>query len=125
MPLPIVGLAGSVFGWFSAWFTTAIAKTIVDKVIMFLAIKAILSFLFIIIVPIILNNLLYDLLEIIKNYMISATAGTSNFDGAMSFNGILAWLNDCFQISSCISIIVGAMQFRLVISMIPFVGSRL
>ncbi len=97
-----------------------IAKIFTDKVISAIAWKIILTALFVVILPIVLNNFLYDIMEIATNY--ANTSGSSTtFSGAMSFTGFLAWLVDCFQLSQCLSLYVGGLLLRLALNMVPFV----
>jgi len=98
-----------------------VSKFFVDKVIGWIAVKTLLCFLFITIVPLILNNFLYDLLEILFNFASGQSAGASNIDGNMSFTGFCAWLLECFRISEAISLLVSALSLRAILSMIPFV----
>jgi len=97
-----------------------IARIFTDKVVSAIAWKVILTGLFVIILPIILNNFLYDIMEIATNYA-NQSGSSTTFSGAMTFTGFLAWLVDCFQLAQCLSLYVGALLLRLALNMIPFV----
>jgi hypothetical protein len=107
-----------------AFFASAIAKTIIDKILFFLALKAVLTFLFIVIVPIIFNNILADLMTTMLNVVDTVAVQNGTIDGGMSFSGVAAWLIECFQVSACLSVLTAAMQLRLALSMIPFIGFK-
>mgnify|MGYP000257960045 CR=1 FL=1 len=98
----------------------AVIKLIADRVVLFFAVKALLTTLFIVAVPIILNNLAHDFMNEAMLYMNSKTTGLDAFSGAMQAVGLMAWLCECFRIPECISILVSALQLHLVLKMIPF-----
>ena len=105
-----------------SFFGSALAKIFADKVIGFFAMKAILTLLFLVAVPILLNNFLYDIIEIIMNFassQVSSSGGSLN--GSMSFTGFMAFLIDCFQLPQALSVMVSALVLRLCLSMIPFI----
>ena len=104
-----------------AWFASGLSKLFADKVIGFLALKVVLVFLFIVVIPILLNNFLYDLIEIMMNFSNSQINSSGTMNGTMSFSGLAAWLIDCFQLSQALSVMVSALVLRSVLSMIPFV----
>lgn len=100
---------------------TMLGSVFADKILQWIAIKAILVFLFITVVPLLLNNFLYDMIEIMMNFAGSQAGDASNFSGAMTFTGFMGWVLDCFQIPQALSVIVSALCLRLALSMIPFV----
>jgi hypothetical protein len=103
-----------------AFLGSAFAKIFTDKVISWIAWKALLIFLFTIIVPIVLNNFLYDIIKIIMDFAGVQSAGAT-FDGAMSFSGLMAWFIECFKLAECLSVLVSALVLRVILSMVPFV----
>jgi hypothetical protein len=113
-----------VLAWLGAWLASATAKMLIDKIVMFLAIKAVLVTLFIVVVPIMLNNLLVKLMSSMLNFATAATAGGGSFGGVVAFAGVGAWLIDCWQLNGCLSIMTAALQLRLLLSMIPFIGFK-
>ena len=96
-------------------------KIFADKVLGWIALKSILVFFFITVVPLVLNNFIYDLIEIIMNFATSQTSGVSSLDGAMTFSGFLGWLISTFRLPECLSVLISALCLRLSLSMIPFV----
>lgn len=97
-----------------------VAKIFTDKVIGWIALKVILVALFTLVLPLILNNFLYDIIGIVLNFAGSTVSG-STLNGSMTFTGLGAWLIECFRISEALSVIVSAMLLRVSLSMIPMV----
>lgn len=106
----LIALLGSVF-----------ARFFTDAVLRWIALKVILTFLFTIVVPIVLTNFLYEIIEIVMNFANSQSSGASAFNGSMSFTGFAAWLIQCFRLAECLAVFVSALVLRLTLSMIPFV----
>lgn len=100
---------------------SAASRILADKVVGFVALKLLLTGIMILLVPIVLNNFLYDLIETIMNFASSQQAGAGSMNGAMSFTGFTAWLLDCFQIPAAFSVLVSALVLRVTLRMIPFV----
>ena len=105
----IVGFLGSTF-----------AKILADRFLAFVALKALLIFLFIVVTPIILNNVIHDLLQISMNMMNTSAASGASMDGAMNFTGFLGWLCVCFKIPECMAVFISAIQLNLTLKLIPF-----
>lgn len=100
---------------------SGIAKIFADKVLGWIALKAILVFLFITVVPLLLNNFLYDIIKIMMDFASGQAAGASALNGQMTFSGFMAWLIECFRLPEAISLLISALVLRLTLSMIPFV----
>lgn len=100
---------------------SSIAGIFADNILKWIAFKAVMVFLFIIVVPLLLNNFLYDMMEIMMNFSSGQAAGSSALNGSMSFSGLMAWFLECFRIPEAVSIVVSALVLRLVLSMVPFV----
>lgn len=107
----LIGLLGSLA-----------AKIFADKVLGYLAMKAILVFLFITVVPLILNNFAYDIIEIVLNFAGAQTSSVSELNGNMTFTGLGAWFISVFRIPDCLAVLVSALVLRVTLSMIPFIG---
>lgn len=104
-----------------AFLGTTLAKTLGDSLIKWIAFKALMVLLFITVVPLILNNFLYDIMQIFINLANGQSAGASAINGDMSFSGFAAWLLTCFRVPEAFSLMVSALSLRLVLNMIPFV----
>lgn len=103
-----------------AFLGSILGKTLTDNAIRWIAFKAIMTFLFIVILPIVLNNFLYDIMEVVLNFA-NDQSTTATIDGNMSFTGFMAWVMETFKIPECLSVISGALLMRLAISMVPFI----
>lgn len=106
----ILTLLGSMF-----------AKIFADKVLGWVALKLLLIFLFTIIVPIVLNNFLYDIMEIFMNFANNQIGNQGIVNGAMTFSGFSAWLITVFRLPECLAVIISAMQLRVILTTIPLV----
>ncbi|MHB8121342.1 MAG: hypothetical protein ACYDG4_04230 [Desulfuromonadaceae bacterium] len=104
-----------------AYMGSAMATVFADSVLKWIAFKAVMVFLFVVVVPLLLNNFLYDVIEIMMNFSNNQAAGSTEFNGAMSFSGFTAWLIECFRLPEVFSIYVSALVLRVTLSMIPFV----
>lgn len=100
---------------------SSVAKIFTDKVLGWVAMKALLVFLFLTVVPLLLNNFLYDVIKIMMDFASGQSAGASALNGNMTFSGFAAWLIECFRIPEAISLLISALVLRLTLSMIPFV----
>lgn len=111
----------ALLGLILSFLGSAFAKIFTDKVLGYIAMKAILVFLFVTIVPLILNNFLYDIMEILFNFSSSQTSGAGTINGAMSFSGLAGYLVAQFKLPECLSVVVSALTLRVALQMIPFV----
>lgn len=104
-----------------AFLGSAVAKLFTDKVMAYVAMKVILVGLFTLVVPVILNNFLYDILDIIMNFANTQSGSASDFSGTMSFTGFAAYLIETFKLSECLSVLISALILRTSLKMIPFI----
>lgn len=99
----------------------AIAKVFGDNVLRLVAYKAIAVALTVIILPIILNNLVYDIIEIMFGVVADNFGSMSGIGGSMvNITGVGAYLMEKFRLPECFSIIVSALTVRASLNMIPF-----
>ena len=99
----------------------AVGRIFSDKVLGYIALKLLLVLLLTTVVPLILNNFLYDIMEIVMNFATGQAGGASSMNGTMNFSGFAAWLISCFKLPECLSVMVSALVLRLSLSMIPMV----
>nr|WP_320116225.1 hypothetical protein [uncultured Desulfuromonas sp.] len=116
-----MGIAAAVLALI-AYVGEGLAALIASRLLMFLAIKAILLTLVSVILPIIVNNILQAFLDKAFDYVntVVTTDTVSGFNGAMTFTGFFAWLLDCLQVQGCVSIIISAFSIHLFLKMMPF-----
>lgn len=110
-----------VLRWFLGSFTRLFQLTVNN----FTATKVIMGTLFIIILPIVLNNLIFDIMDemliMINSY---ASSNSPSLQTAISFTGLGGYLIRACGVIDGITIVLSAMVFRFAISWIPFVGPR-
>ncbi|SKA25031.1 hypothetical protein SAMN02745119_03359 [Trichlorobacter thiogenes] len=111
----------AIFAALISFLGSAASKIFADKVVGWIALKVLLTGLMILVLPIVLNNFLYEVIETIMGFANQQQAGAGSLNGAMSFTGFTAWLLDCFQIPAAFSVLVSALILRVTLRMIPFV----
>ncbi len=97
---------------------TGLLKALSDRILFYLAIKALLIAICTVLIPIVVNNIISGYLQDAIDAM--AALNTSGLNGSMSFSGWVGYLLDCFNIPECLSIIVGAIQLHITLKLIPF-----
>ena len=91
----------------------------------FAATKIILGTLFIVILPIVINNLLYDLLAgIFATIHTYASANAPTISTAFQWTGLLGYFLTATGVIQALTIIMSAMVCRFALSWIPFVGPK-
>lgn len=115
---------GSVFSLFTNWLLGAFARLFTVMLNNFLAMKIVLGILFIVILPIILNNAIYWLFDDIFNTMGAFVEGHSYTLEDVSFSGLLGYFMVEMGIPDCLSVVLSAMALRFAMSWIPFVGPK-
>lgn len=98
-----------------------IAKIFSDNVLKFVAEKVLLTSLFVLVLPIVLNNFMYDIIDMIFTYM-SSNTGTTNLslNGSQTFTGMAGYLIAMMKIPECLSVLMSALIFKLILRHIPF-----
>jgi hypothetical protein len=105
-----------------AIISAAIANIINFLVKYHLATKIILSVLIITILPIVLWNLIFDLMDLIFSIVQSLLPPDANLSlQPLSF---ACWFLHTFKLVEALSVVISASITRLVLSMIPFVGVK-
>ncbi|MBE0501678.1 MAG: hypothetical protein IBX47_09570 [Desulfuromonadales bacterium] len=102
-----------------SFLSSSLAKLLVDRLLFFLAFKALVLTAFVIVVPLVVNNILHDLLEMTMSKLNEATYN-SGLNGAMQFSEFMGWLVYCFKIPECLAVIISGLQMRLTLRLIPF-----
>lgn len=115
---------GSLFSVMTAWFAGAFARLFTLLLNNFLAMKLVLGVIFIVILPIIINNAIYWLLDDVFNSMNAFVAGHEYTLPNVSFSGLLGYFMVEMGIPDCLSVVLSGMALRFAMSWIPFVGPR-
>lgn len=96
----------------------SVSKLLADRLLFWFAMKAIAVFLFIVVIPLLLNNTMYDMIEIMMNFASGQAAGQV-MSNNMAFAGLAAYLLEAFAVPNCLAIYIAALQLRLALKMIP------
>lgn len=109
-------------GAFLAWFAGALAELFATSALYWIALKAALLFLFVTVLPIVILNLLNTFLEGIIGIINSQVSSSGLSAQTLELTGLTAWLVTQFRIPEAFSIVLGAMAFKVVLKMIPFLA---
>lgn len=110
----MIGILDSIFTFLSS----SVVRFLSEKVLLWGALKALLVSLFLVVMPLALNNFTAGLMEDILSGMNGLAIPGSM--GATVFSGFLGWLVDCFNITEIVSITISAIQARIVLACVPF-----
>jgi len=89
---------------------SALASLLSSSAARFIALRVVLSFLFITVLPIILNNVFYDIMSIFINSLSSHLSSTHPF--TVQLTGLAAFLASHLQLVSFVSILMSALALR-------------
>lgn len=107
------------------WFLGVFARLFAFGAAHLGATKIVLATLFIIILPIIINNVIYDLMETVFTSASSfAAENPSNLETTVNFTGLAAYMLDALGLIDSFSVILSCMAIRFAMSWIPFVGPK-
>jgi hypothetical protein len=104
-----------------AIISAAIANIINFLVKYHLATKIILSVLFITVLPIVLWNLIYDLMSVVFSVVQSFLP---SYNLSLSLLGTACWFFHVLKLPEALSVVISASITRMVLSMIPFIGVK-
>lgn len=96
-----------------------LARLIGDSVIRWLAFKALMVLLIVTVLPIVLNNFLYEIIQTIFD-IVSANTGSSSGQ-VLSYSGLTAWFIQVLKLPECLSVLMAALSVRVALRLIPFV----
>lgn len=99
----------------------AIGKFLTDKLLMYVAIKALIITLFVVVLPIILQNVVVWIFTEIFTFIQGQIPSGTLEDFTISLSGVGAYLAGCFQLPLCISILISAIALRITLNFIPFI----
>jgi len=111
----------AVLSWFLGAFTRLFSVVVTN----FLATKVIMGTLFIVILPIILNNVIHSLMEsVFSAVQTFAAAHSPTLQTAISFTGLAGYFLDHLGLISALTVVLSAVSLRFALSWIPFVGPK-
>lgn len=102
----------SAIGWL-------VAKIFGDNVIRFIAGKAMLTALFVVVLPLVLNNFLYDIIQALMTW-VNGQISSNSIDASNSFTGLAAWLINRLRLPECLSVLVSALTLKTILRHVPF-----
>ncbi|MBX0312987.1 MAG: hypothetical protein JHC31_14725 [Sulfurihydrogenibium sp.] len=105
-----------------ALISSAIANLINFFAKHFLATKVVLATLIITILPIVLWNLIYDLMSVM--FSIVQSVLPQNMNLSLQPLSFACWFLHTFKIVEALSVVISASITRFAISLIPFVGAK-
>lgn len=113
---------GSLVSAFAQWLAGVFGKFISFGSTHFLATKIILTTLFITILPVVINNLIYDITEEIFN-LVFQNLDTSNVlsQTVFEFTDLAGYFISVFKLDLSFSVIMSAVALRFTLKLIPFV----
>lgn len=85
----------------------------------YVAIKVVLTTLFLTIVPILLNNFFKSLVDGMLSLVSTYVGSVSPM--AVSFTGLSGWLANELQVPACFAVIFAAVALKVTLRLIPFV----
>jgi hypothetical protein len=107
------------------WFLGAFVRLFTMMANNFLATKIILGVLFVIILPIVLNNLIYDLMNTVFTTVNSyAATNAPTLTKVYNWTGLMGYFMNQLGIVQALTIVFSAMVCRFALSWIPFVGPK-
>jgi len=109
----------AVIAWIVRLVPWLLSTVIGDNVLRFAAGKVLLTTLFLVVLPIVLNNFMYDLVNMSMSML--GAQDISGFSGAMTFSGLTAHFLLLLKVPDCMSVMVSALALRFSLNMIPFV----
>lgn len=95
-----------------------IAKILADNSLRFLALKTVLSTLFILVLPVVINNIIYRLLEIAFSLVLDIDV--PSIQTSFSFSGLAGWFVAVLRLPEAVSVVLSAVSYRIAINSIPF-----
>jgi len=104
------GLLGALSG--------VIAKIFADNSLRFIALKTVLSTLFIFVLPVVINNLIYKLMEIAFSLVLEIHL--PSLQTSFSFSGLAGWFVAVLRLPEALSVVLSAVSYRIAINSIPF-----
>lgn len=102
-----------------AWLGSAFASLLAGSAARFMAMKVILTFVVLTVLPILFNNIIYWFISDVLSVITSNTGSISPY--VASFSGLAGWLMNKLRIPEGISIFMSAVAIKYTLGLIPFV----
>lgn len=102
-----------------AWLLGAVTTLLSSTVARWIAFKVVISAIVMVTLPIILNNIIYKVVDISANIAESHSSTVSSWVG--SFAGLTAWILSQVRAPEVLAIIMSAIAVRYALGLVPFV----
>lgn len=100
------------------------ARFLGGSVLRWLAWKAAILFVTTVIIPIVVNNIMYKIIEKSMGLVSGQMQNLNLPSSALAFVGIGAWLAVTLKVPEAISVVMGAVSYRVGLQFIPFFRGR-
>lgn len=110
--MPVIGLIIAL--------GSMLAKYISVEVLRFVAMRALLLSLVVVILPIVIETFLTNMFESSMSLMSSTVSGT-NLSGIVPLTGVFGWVGQMLKLPEALSVVLSAVSLRFALNMIPFV----
>lgn len=111
----------AVIMWLVRLVPWLLSSVVGDNVLRFAAGKVLLTGLFVVVLPLVLNNFMYDIMNLMMSMVNDNTVAVGSFNGGMSFSGLTAHFLVLLKVPECMSVLVAAVSVRFALNLIPFV----
>ena len=102
-----------------ALFGALLTKILSDNLARYIAYKTLLATLFVVVLPIVLNNFLYSLLEIAFSY--ASSLNSQNLPQiTLQITGLAGWFFSNLYLPDALSVVLSAISLRVFLNHIPF-----
>lgn len=98
-----------------------LTKLLTDNLARYLATKAVLTTLFVVVLPVVLNNFVYGLLEIAIEYATTLNGQAQNLPQiVLQLTGLAGWFFANLYLPDALSVVLSAVSIRVFLNHIPF-----
>lgn len=99
-----------------AWL---VSHTFADNALRFVAVKALMTLFFVVILPIVLNNFIYDIINGALGWL-GNSVHPGDYNPNASFSGLTAWFLTTLRFPETFSVVMGGLILRTSLRHIPF-----
>ncbi len=96
-----------------------LGKILTDNLLRFIATKTLLATLFVVVLPIVLNNFVYEIIEYAVN-IASSVNSASLPDLTLNLTGLAGWFASNLYLPDALSVVISAVSVRVFLDHIPF-----
>lgn len=116
---------GGFLSLLASWFLGAFTRLFGVMAANVLATKIILTALFVVVLPIVLNNVLYGLMDVVFSAAQGfASTHDPDLPTVVSLTGLAGYMADVLGLIDAFSVVLSAMALRFMFTWIPFIGPK-